>query len=120
MEIKCLKDDLYTGVHSIEKIVSTRSTLPIVGNVLFETTKDGIKISANNLEMGIEIDIPASVKSEGAALMPAKTFANMVSKLPSTDINIKKDEKGIVKISYKRSRFNMNSMSPDEFPALPK
>lgn len=120
MDIKCFRDDLYSGVQSVERIVSTRSTLPIVGNVLFETVKEGIKISANNLEMGIEINIPATIKTEGAALIPAKTFANMVSKLPSTDISIKRDDKGIVKVSYKKSRFNINSMSADEFPLLPK
>lgn len=120
MEIKCSKDDLYSGVQAVERIVSSRTTLPIIGNVLFETTKEGLKLSANNLEMGIEVLVPANIKQDGAALIPAKTLAGIVAKLPEADINIRKTDKGVVKISYKKSNFNINGLSPDEFPVLPK
>lgn len=120
MEIKCKKEDLFTGVQAVERIVSTRSTLPIIGNILFETTKDGMKLSANNLEMGLEVNVAANIKQEGAVLLPAKTLAGIVSKLPSSDINIRKNDKGVVRISYKQSNFNINGLSPEEFPVLPK
>lgn len=120
MEIRCNKEDLYSGVQAVERIVATRSTLPIIGNILFETTKEGLKLSANNLEIGLEVDIPANIKEGGSVLIPAKTLAGIVSKLPSSDINIKKNEKGVVKISYKQSTSNINGLSPDEFPVLPK
>jgi len=120
MEVFCAKDDLFGGVQAVERIVSTRSTLPIIGNILFETKKDGIKLSANNLEMGLEVTLPASVKEEGSVLIPAKTLAGIVSKLPATNINIRKTDKGSVKIAYKQSTFNINSLSTDEFPLLPK
>ncbi len=120
MEILCLKEDLYSGVQAVERIVSTRSTLPIVGNILFEAKDNKLKVSANNLEMGIEIIIPAEIKEEGSLLLPAKTLAGIVAKLPSEKIKLKKQNKGVVKISYKQSYFNINSLSPEEFPALPK
>lgn len=120
MEIKCKKEDLFSGVQAVERIVSTRSTLPIIGNILFETTKDGMKLSANNLEMGLEVNVSANIKQEGSVLLPAKTLAGIVSKLPSSDINMRKNDKGIVKISYKQSNFNINGLSPEEFPVLPK
>ena len=65
MEFACSKEDLFDGVQSVEKIVSTKSTLPIIGNILFETTKSGIKMSANNLEVGMEVAVPAKIKKEG-------------------------------------------------------
>ncbi len=120
MEIRCKKEDLSTGVQAVDRIVATRSTLPIIGNILFETKKDSIKLSVNNLEMGMEVTIPANIKEEGSVLIPAKTLSGIVSKLPSTDINIKKTEKGAVKIAYKQSTFNLNSLSAEEFPVLPK
>ncbi len=121
MELKCKQEDLLLGVHAVNRIVSTRTTLPIIGNILFETTKEGLKLSANNLEMGLEVNIPASVKQEGSVLLPAKTISEFISKLPSIDLNFKKNEKGTVTINYKKgSSLRINGLSPEEFPVLPK
>lgn len=121
MEINCTKDKLIDGVQSVERIVSTRNTLPIVGNILFEAIKNGIRISANNLEIGLEAVIPAETKEEGALLIPAKTFAGIVAKLPADGIiNIKKTEKESIKVSYRKSNFNINGLSHAEFPQIPK
>jgi len=120
MEFKCDKESLYQGVQSVERIVSTRSTLPIIGNILLEASKTKLKISANNLEIGMEVFIKASIDEEGAVLVPAKIFSGLVSKLPDTEIIVKTMEKGLVRISYKQSNFNINGLSPDEFPTLPK
>ncbi|MFC1560235.1 DNA polymerase III subunit beta [Candidatus Margulisiibacteriota bacterium] len=120
MEFTCEKADLYQGVQSVEKIVAARSTLPIIGNILVEATKGGVKLSTNNLEIGMEVLVKAKVDKEGAALLPAKTFSGLVSKLPGTNISLKASDKGSVKIAYKQSSFNINSLKPDEFPLLPK
>ena len=120
MEFKCNKESLYRGVQSVERIVSTKSTLPVIGNILLEAEKSKFKISANNLEIGMEVSIKANIDEEGAILVPAKIFSGIVSKLPDTEITIKTMDKGIVRISYKQSNFNINGLSPDEFPALPK
>jgi len=120
MEFSCNTDQLQSGVSIVERIVSTRSTLPIIGNILFETSKSGIKISANNLEMGIEINIPAKVIKEGTILIPAKTLNGIVSKLPEGEVSFKLKEKGIISLNYKRSNFNIHGLPSDEFPQLPK
>lgn len=120
MEFIISKSDLSYGVGLVERIVSTRSTLPIIGNILFEANKSGLKLSANNLEIGIEIQIKAKVAKEGSILIPAKTLGGIVSKLPDGEISFKLKEKGIINISYKKSNFNIHGLPPDEFPQLPK
>ena len=120
MEFTCEKKDLQSGVSTVEKIVATRSTLPIIGNILFELSKSGLKLSANNLEMGIELNVKANVAKEGSFLLPAKTLSGIVSKLPDTSVNFKVAENKTVKISYENSHFNLHSLPADEFPALPK
>jgi len=120
MEFKCSKESIYQGVQSVDRIVSTKSTLPVIGNILLEAGKSKLMISANNLEIGMEVAIKANIDEEGAILVPAKIFSSIVSKLPDTDITVKTLDKGIVKISYKQSNFNINGLSPDEFPTLPK
>lgn len=120
MEFICERKELQGGVSLVERIVATRSTLPIIGNILFEAGKNGIRLSANNLEMGIALNIKANVTKEGAVLLPAKTLSGIVSKLPDTQVGFKLGENGLVRISYDQSHFNLHSLPPDEFPALPK
>jgi DNA polymerase-3 subunit beta len=120
MELVCEKKDLQGGVAAVEKIVTTRSTLPIIGYILFEAGKNGLKLSANNLEMGIELEVKSKVGKDGAILIPAKTLGGIVSKLPDTDVSFKLSEKGTVRITYDQSYFNVHTLPPDEFPVLPK
>lgn len=119
MEFLCEKKELQSGVSAVEKIVTTRSTLPIIGNILFEAGKSGLRISANNLEMGIKLGIKARVNKEGAVLLPARTLGGIVSKLPEKQVGFKLSDKGTVRISYNRSYFNVHTLPPDEFPLLP-
>lgn len=120
MEFTCEKKDLQAGVSAVEKIVTTRSTLPIIGYILFNASKSSVKISANNLEMGIELGVNANVAKEGSILVPAKTLGGIVSKLPDTKVTFKLTEKGTIKISFGQSNFNVHTLPPDEFPVLPK
>lgn len=119
MEFNCNKGDLLEAVSKVEKIVSSKTTLPIIGNILFEAKKGKIKLSANDLEMGVELSFLATVVKEGSILIPAKTLSGIVNKLPDGNISFKVDEKGLVKISYKKSNFNIHGLPADEFPSLP-
>ncbi|MBU1026357.1 MAG: DNA polymerase III subunit beta [Candidatus Margulisbacteria bacterium] len=120
MDFVCEKKDLQSAVSAVEKIVTTRSTLPIIGNILFEAGKGSLQISANNLEIGIELGIKAKVNKGGAILMPAKTLGGIVAKLPNRSVGFKLSEKGTIKVSYDQSYFNVHTLPPDEFPILPK
>lgn len=120
MEFKCNKNDISNGVGIVERIVVTKSTLPIIGNILLETGKDSIRLSTNNLEVGIQLTIPAKVIREGSVLIPAKTLGSIVSKLPNTDINFKVNDKHLIKITYKDSQFNIHGLPTDEFPTFSK
>jgi DNA polymerase-3 subunit beta len=120
MEFVCEKKDIQAGVSAVEKIVTTRSTLPIIGYILFDAGKKGLRISANNLEMGIDLGIKSKVNKEGSVLVPAKTLGGIVSKLPEGKVGFRLTEKGTIKISYNQSNLNVHTLPPDEFPALPK
>ncbi len=120
MDFVCEKKDLQSAVSAVEKIITTRSTLPIIGNILFEAGKSSLQISANNLEIGIELVIKAKVNKGGAILMPAKTLGGIVAKLPNRSVGFKLSEKGTIKVSYDQSHFSVHTLPPDEFPVLPK
>ncbi|MBI5078873.1 DNA polymerase III subunit beta, partial [Candidatus Saganbacteria bacterium] len=120
MEFICDKKDLHDGISIVERIITPRSTLPIIGNILFEANREGLKLSANCLEIGMELTVKAKVAKEGAILLPAKVLSGVVSRLPESAIGFKLAESGMMQISYKQSCFNIHSLPPEEFPALPK
>ncbi|MFH0886846.1 MAG: DNA polymerase III subunit beta [bacterium] len=120
MEVTLNTEELNQAVQIVERIVSTRTTLPIIGNILFESSKGELKLSANNLEMGVEVKIAAKTAKTGSILIPAKTLGGIVSKLPKGEVSFKLGDRGIIKISYNESNFNIHGLPADEFPALPK
>jgi DNA polymerase III subunit beta len=120
MKISCLKDDLYKCVQIVEKSVGTKSSLPIMGNILIETLNDSIKLASNNLEIGMEVIIPAKIDKPGKTLVPAKTLLSIVSKLPNDSVEIEVFNNNLIKIICNQSKFNINCMPADEFLMLPK
>lgn len=120
MKFKCVKDDLYKAIQIVEKAVAIRSTLPIIGNILIETTEKGLKLASNDLEMGIELVIDANIAQEGAILAPAKTLSSIVSKLPAGEVSFDVENNNNIKISCGRSKFSILGLSTEEFPMLNK
>lgn len=120
MKFKCVKDDLAKAIQIVEKAVAIRSTLPIIGNILIETTEKGLKLASNDLEMGIELVIDANIAQEGAILAPAKTLSSIVAKLPAGEVSFDVENNNNIKISCGRSRFSILGLSTEEFPMLNK
>jgi DNA polymerase III subunit beta len=120
MELICGKEDLLKGIHTVEKAVAVRSTLPVISNILLETVEGGIKMVANNLEIGIEVIVKAEIIKEGAILVPSKTFSGIIAKIPEGDVAFKVEGTGNISITCQQSNFNIHGLAADEFPALPK
>ncbi|MFC1516990.1 DNA polymerase III subunit beta [Candidatus Margulisiibacteriota bacterium] len=120
MRFKCSKEDLINGIHIVEKAVAVRSTLPIVSNILVETVPNGVKLIANDLEIGIEYTLKASVAKEGSVLAPAKTFSGIINKLSTGEVQFEVEENGNIRITCGQSKFSIHGLPTDDFPVLPK
>src|SRR5688572_824425 len=75
------KLDLFKGIQLVQSAISTRSTLPILGNILFEGTEKGLRLSATDLEVGIRTWVKADVVSTGSMTIPAKIIADFLRTL---------------------------------------
>ncbi len=120
MRLTCEHLKIAQAVEAVQHIVVTKSTLPIIGNILLEAASGKLRVSANNLEIGMEVSVPAEVSESGAVLVPAKTLASMVSRLPSGKIQIDVSGRGVVIFQFRKATMELRGMPPDEFPALPK
>ncbi len=120
MKISCLQENLAKGLGIVGRAVSPRSTLPVLGNVLLETDGGRLKLSATNLEVGINCWIGAKVEEEGAVTVPARTFIDLVNALPPGQVDMDLVVRTqTLNLRAARSEANIKGIDAQEFPIVP-
>jgi DNA polymerase-3 subunit beta len=120
MKIICLKNNLKEAVCLSEKITGKNLTLPILSNILISAEDKILKLTATNLEIGIEIEIPSKIEKTGKLAIPSNIFNSFLSNL-SNDENITlESQNNNLLISNLNSSTLIKGQSTDDFPILPK
>lgn len=121
MRVSCLQENLAKGLNVVGRAVSTRSTLPVLGNVLLATDGGRLKLSATNLEIVITCWIGAKIDDEGATTVPARTFNDLISALPQERVDLElHDETETLHVSCARTEANIKGIDAQEFPLVPE
>lgn len=120
MKLSCHKDVLLSGVNTVLKAVSTRTTMPILQCILLKATSQEFKLISNDLELGIESQIEATIVESGSIAIDAKIFSEIVKKLPDNLVEIMVDEMNMMTIVCEKSVFNIPGQAADEFVQLPQ
>lgn len=120
MKITALKDNLLMGVSAVQKAVSTKNTLPILTCIKIEAKNNMLYFFGTDLEIGIQIHVPAEVIFEGVTVVPAKHFTEIVRKLPSSLITLHLASENELSIQYENSQLTLMTLSSADFPALPE
>ncbi len=120
MKITCKQQDLSRGLSAVSHAVSSRSTLPILSNILLATDQGRLKLAATNLEIGINCWVDAQIHEEGTTTVPAKLLADLVSSLPQAPVDISvAEDTNILNIKSSGSEANIKGMDASEFPLIP-
>lgn len=119
MKIKCSKTNLLSALNIVSKAVSTKTTMPILECVLIDVCADSIKLTANDLELGIETVLEGSVIEMGRIAIEAKIFTDIVRNLPNSEIYIESTSDYKTIIRCEKSRFVISSKSGEDFTELP-
>ncbi len=119
MKFSCTQENLNRGLSVVSHIANKNANLPILGNVLIEASKTGIKLSATNLEVGISCLVRGKVEEEGRTTVPARLFTDYVGLLPNERVDIELVDNDLV-VDCRKSHTKIKGMSPDEFPVIPK
>ena len=120
MKVTVLQENLARGLGTVSKAVSTRSTLPVLANILIATDEGRLRLSATNLEIGITCWIPARIDEEGSTTVPARTFADLVSTLPGDQVLLKLDQATqTLNVRSGTSTNDIKCIDAQEFPPLP-
>ncbi len=120
MKITCKQQDLSRGLSVVNHAVSSRSTLPILANILLTTDHGRLKLSATNLEIGINCWIDAEILEDGSTTVPAKTFSDLVGSLRQNQVELSvPEEEQTINIKCQGTHSTIKGMDPSEFPQIP-
>lgn len=119
MIIKCEKSNLLAGIQTVYKAVPSKTTMSILECILINANYDGITLTANDMEIGIETVIEGSVVEEGIVALEARILMEIVRKLPDSEIIINTDDNYLTSITCEKSNFNIIGKSGDDFSYLP-
>lgn len=119
MKFSISKEVFLEGLNKVQGVVSSRTTLPILSNVLL-VAKDGrIIFTTTDLDVGITCSVEAHIEKEGATTLPAKRLVSIVKELPSSEVQVSVDAKNYATIKSGPSTFKIYGLSDSEFPPLP-
>jgi DNA polymerase III subunit beta len=120
MNLTIAKDQIINGLQAVQNVVSTRTTLPILSNVLMRAEGERLEFTATDLDVTIACSVEAKVKTPGASTVPVKKLFGIVRELSNSEIEIEVDEKNTCSIRSGASFYKINGLSAEEFPPLPK
>ncbi len=121
MRAKLNHADLLEGIQSIQNVIPSRATLPVLLNFLLETHEGLVRITATDLDMGISKNIPAEIQEDGKITIPARRFGEIVRELPEEkDITISVKKNNSIHINCGACFFKLMGMPAEEFPKIPK
>ncbi len=119
MNVSVMQENLARGLGVVSRAVSSRATLPVLANVLLKTEESGLKLTATNLEIGINCWVPGKITEQGEITVPAKLLTDLVASLPNQRIDLQLSVKDrTLKVTCGGSRSSIKGIDADEFPVV--
>lgn len=119
MKLICSKSNLLNGVQTVSKAVPNKTTMSILECILIDATKGEIRLTANDMELGIETIIEGEITEKGIIAIDAKIFLDIVRKLPDSNITVETDSNYKMTITCEKAKFNIIGKSGEDFSYLP-
>lgn len=121
MKIECIKEKLARAVSQAERVTTKNPTLPILGCILLEASKNNLIIKATNLDLGIEIHIPVKVVKDGKVAVPGVILNNFLSTIQNDkNVTIEITENNVIKVLASKTSTIIKTLPHDDFPEIPR
>ena len=118
MKIICTKSNLVKGVSIVSKAVPSKTTMPILECILIDASTDVVKLTANDMELGIETSIDGEIIDRGIIAINARIFSEIVRKLPDSEVVIETLGESQAIITCEKAKFNIAAQSGEDFAYL--
>jgi len=119
MRFTISREKLQEGLAAVTAAVPAKTTLPVLSNLLVETTERGIRLSATDLDIAVSTEVRADVETPGSITIPAKKLSEIARELPPSPVKVSASGEQRVTIECGRSKFKLLGLPRDEFPSFP-
>lgn len=120
MKLAIERDDLLNGLQTVQNVVSSRTTLPILSNVLLRAEANQLALTATDLDVTISCAVPAEIRKAGATTLPAKRLVGIARELPAAHVEMDVDDRNFCNLKSGSAFFRLNGLAAEEFPPLPQ
>ena len=117
MNFTITRQNLHTGLAAVSASIPSKTTLPVLSNILFEADDDAVWMSGTDLDVAVRVRVPADVKEKGSLTAPGKKLQEITRELPdqSVEVSTRGDQ---IELRCGRSHFKLNGLPAEEFPKL--
>jgi DNA polymerase III subunit beta len=119
MNLTISKEQIGNGLQAVQNIISSRTTLPILSNVLLRAEGNTLQLTATDLDVTIICAVEATVKKPGSTTVPAKKLIGIVREVGNPEIEMDVDDKNVTSLRCGSSFFKVRGLGPEEYPPLP-
>src|ERR671912_1465892 len=119
MRFTISREKLQEGLTAVAASIPAKTTLPVLANILVETTERGIRLSGTDLDIAVSTEVVADVETQGAITIPAKKLSEIARELPPSPVKVATSGEQRVTLECGRSRFKLLGLPRDEFPTFP-
>ncbi len=120
MKITVMQEQLQKGLGHVSRAVATKTSLPVLGNILLATDRGQLKLAATNLEIGITCWIDCAIDEEGAVTVPARLLTDFIGNLPNEAVKLELDRRTLaLNVRAARSKATVRGIDAEDFPAIP-
>ena len=119
MNFTITRQNLHSGLAAVSASIPSKTTLPVLSNILFEAKEDGVWMSGTDLDVAVRVKVPADVKEAGSLTAPGKKLVEITRELPDQPVEVATRNEQI-ELKCGRSHFKLNGLPAEEFPTLPE
>jgi DNA polymerase III subunit beta len=120
MKIKIDKGELQKGVQTVGNIITPKNILPILSNILFETSKNKIRLTTTDLDLGVSVTLDSEIIEPGAITIPTKRLSDILKEIPAGPVSVVIKKNNVVDIQCENCEFKLMGLPKEEFPKLPE
>lgn len=120
IKFKVTKEKILDGLQRVQNVVSTRTTLPILSNVLVQAKGGALNLTTTDLDVGVRCTVEAEVSKAGATTLPARKLFSILKEVPATEIEVEVDDKNAASIRCGTSYYKIMGLPEEEFPRFPE
>jgi DNA polymerase-3 subunit beta len=119
MKLAIAKEQILQGLQAVQNVVGSRTTLPILSNVLLKAADNRVELTATDLDVTVSCAVEAKVHTPGSTTIPVKKFFGICRELGHFEIDLETDERNVCTLSAGNSYYRINGLPAEDFPPLP-